>query len=57
MLNRCVRCHRRLKNPPSKHGMGPDCERAMYGTKPRRVAREERRSDDERQRELFGAMA
>jgi hypothetical protein len=32
--------------------MGPVCARAAFGTKPQRVKREERRSNDDRQAEL-----
>ena len=56
MTLRCIKCHRKLTREPI-HGMGPVCARALYGTKPRRIAREDRRSDDERQRELWGAAA
>ncbi len=48
---KCARCGRRLKNTPAS-GMGPVCERAVLGSKPRRVKREDKRSADERQQEL-----
>jgi hypothetical protein len=46
---KCARCFRKLTNPPGPHGMGPACERATFGTKPKRIPREDRRSADERQ--------
>jgi hypothetical protein len=49
---RCLRCGRKLTRPPGPHGMGEVCERNTYGTKPRRVKREDRKSADERQQEL-----
>lgn len=31
MTVRCARCHRVLKNPPARGGMGPSCAAAMLG--------------------------
>lgn len=53
---KCTRCNRKLKRPPVMVGgmsFGPKCAQAMYGAKPARVAREDRRSADDRQKELF----
>jgi hypothetical protein len=53
----CQRCGRRMKQESSS-GFGPVCERSAYGTKPKRVKREDRRSADTGQRDLFqGAQA
>jgi hypothetical protein len=52
MTPRCLRCGRKLTRP-AINGMGPVCARSMYGAKPRRVKREDRRSEDERQEDLF----
>lgn len=52
MTLRCIRCHRKLTRDPIE-GMGPTCARAMLGSKPKRIKREDKRSNDERQRELF----
>jgi hypothetical protein len=50
-MNNCTRCGRKLKNA-SPTGMGPRCTLFVLGAKPKRVAREDRRSADERQQEL-----
>ncbi len=48
----CRRCGRVLKRDPVE-GMGPVCARALLGAKPKRIKREDRRSNDDRQAELF----
>jgi hypothetical protein len=49
---KCVKCGRTLKREPIR-GMGPVCARAAFGTKPKRLPREDRRSNDDRQAELL----
>jgi hypothetical protein len=48
---RCVKCNRKLLHPvPTQAGlMGSTCARISFGTKPKRIAREDRKSADERQ--------
>lgn len=52
MTLRCTRCNRRMKRP-TETGLGPTCQVYVLGRKPRPAPREDRRSADERQRELF----
>lgn len=53
-MTTCTRCHRPLKRPPimvGDYAFGPQCARAMFGTKPKprkvsaRVERDERTAD------------
>jgi hypothetical protein len=52
-MTRCLRCNRPLKNAPGPHGMGPSCERAMFGTKPAQIHVERRITPDPAQVDLF----
>ncbi len=51
MTIRCIRCRRKLSRETAS-GMGEKCEVYALGSKPRRLKREDRRSADDRQREL-----
>jgi hypothetical protein len=55
MTVRCVRCNRPLRHPvmTPAGAAGEKCAHAMFGVKAPRVKRENRKSDDARQVEMY----
>jgi hypothetical protein len=54
-MTRCAKCNRPLLRP-SESGYGPVCARSLFGAKPRRVKRENRKGADERTPDMFAEV-